>query len=117
MSEEAPVLLVVEDEADSRETLKELLELQGYRVATANNGREALEQLDLLGPHCIMLLDLSMPVMTGWEVVEQLRTDGRLASLRLLIMTSATHAAPAGLPVLGKPLELAKLLRSIEALR
>lgn len=111
-----PVLLVVEDEADSREVLKELLELQGYSVATATNGREALEQLDVLGTGCVMLLDLSLPVMTGWQVIEQLRTEGRLASLRILITSSATHNAPAGVPVIGKPLDLPKLLRTIEAL-
>jgi two-component system response regulator CpxR len=111
-----PVLLVVEDEEDSRESLKELLELEGYVVRTAADGRQALDEVDALGTTTfVMLLDLFMPVMTGLEVVEALRNDGRLVAMKIVITTSAPHRAPAGLPVCTKPLDFKQLLRVVAA--
>jgi CheY-like chemotaxis protein len=112
-----PIVLVVEDEDDSRESLRDVLELAGYRVHTAANGQEALDQLGELAdqPCIVMLLDLFMPVMDGWQVVDQLRTAGRLDKIKILVTTSAAHRAPGGVPVFQKPLSLPKLLRAVEA--
>jgi CheY-like chemotaxis protein len=61
-------ILLVEDDPGIRETVKDLLELEGFRVHTAENGREALRVLDENErPPCLILLDLMMPVMNGWE--------------------------------------------------
>jgi CheY-like chemotaxis protein len=110
-------ILVVEDEKESRDTLRELLELEGYRVETAVNGREALDMLNSSGDQiCIMLLDLFMPVMDGWQVVDQLRADGRLGSTQVVIITSAPYRAPAGLPVFQKPLDLDKVMTTVQRL-
>ncbi|HEY7956373.1 MAG TPA: response regulator [Polyangia bacterium] len=112
-----PIVLIVEDEEESRETLQELLELEGYPVQTAANGKEALERLDgIADACCIMLLDLFMPVMDGWQLVERLRADGRLDRVRIVVTTSASHQAPAGFPVFEKPLDLDKLLRTVGAI-
>ena len=108
------VVLVVEDEAESRDTLRELLELEGYTVRTAADGKAALEVLDTLEP-CVVLLDLFMPVMSGWQVIDRLRADGRLGRMNVLVITSAKHTAPADLPVLEKPLNLDKLIRTVDA--
>ena len=108
------LVLVVEDEAESRDTLRELLELEGYAVETASDGKAALEVLDAVDP-CIVLLDLFMPVMDGWQVIDRLRADGRLARMNLFVITSAGHRAPADLPVFQKPLNLTKLISTIEA--
>jgi len=117
MSASKSTVLVVEDEVESRDTLREILELEGYRVETAGNGREALETLTTSGDEiCVMLLDLVMPVMDGWQVVEQLRNDGRLATTPVVIITSAAHRAPAGLPVFEKPLDLDKVIRTVARL-
>src|SRR5438128_4425989 len=106
-SEERSTILVVEDEADSRESLREILELEGYKVRTAVNGREALDTLNAIGDQiCIVLLDLFMPVMDGWQVINELRATGRLATTQVVIITSAAHRAPAGVPVFQKPLDL-----------
>ncbi len=107
------IVLVVEDETESRETLRDLLELEGYTVETAPNGRAALEVMATLEP-CVVLLDLFMPVMDGWQVIDRLRTDGRLGKMNVLVMTSAAHKAPADLPVFEKPLNLDKLMRLVE---
>jgi CheY-like chemotaxis protein len=114
---EKSTVLVVEDEKESRETLRDLLELEGYDVQTAVNGREALDVLDNSGNRiCIMLLDLFMPVMDGWQVIEQLRADGRLGNTQVVIITSAAYKAPAGIPVLEKPLDLDKVMSAVERL-
>jgi CheY-like chemotaxis protein len=110
-------ILVVEDEKDSRDTLRELLEFEGYNVETAVNGREALATLDTSGDQiCIVLLDLFMPVMDGWQVIDQLRADGRLDKTQIVIITSAPYRAPAGLPVFEKPLDLDKVMTEVQRL-
>jgi CheY-like chemotaxis protein len=108
------VVLVVEDEEDSRETLRELLELEGYQVETAVNGREALDKLKVLEP-CIMLLDLFMPVMDGWQVLDQLRADGRLNKMHVVVTTSAAENRPSDVRVFVKPLDLDRLMRTVDA--
>src|SRR5579859_6880124 len=99
------VVLIVEDEEESRETLRELLEIEGYEVETAVNGREALDKLKQIEP-CIILLDLFMPVMDGWQVLDQLRSDGRLGKLKVVVTTSAAANTPSDVPVFLKPLDL-----------
>jgi CheY-like chemotaxis protein len=110
-------VLVVEDETESRETLRDLLELEGYEVRTAANGREAMDLLNTSGDRvCIMLLDLFMPVMDGWQVIDQLRADGRLGKTQVLIITSAAYKAPTDIPVLEKPLDLDKVMSAVQRL-
>ena len=108
------VVLVVEDEAESRDTLRELLELEGYKVETASDGKAALEVLESIHP-CVVLLDLFMPVMDGWQVIDRLRTDGRLGRMNVLVITSAGHRAPPDLPVLQKPINIDRLISTLEA--
>jgi CheY-like chemotaxis protein len=117
MASNKSVVLVVEDEKESRDTLRELLELEGYLVETAVNGQEALDALNAAGAKiCIVLLDLFMPVMDGWQVIDQLKADGRLSSTQIVIITSAPYRAPAGLPVFQKPLDLDKVMSTVQRL-
>jgi CheY-like chemotaxis protein len=110
-------ILIVEDEKESRDSLREILEFEGYAVETAVNGREALEALNVSDRRvCIMLLDLFMPVMDGWQVIDQLRAEGRLDSTKIVIITSAPYRAPAGLPVFQKPLDLDKVMNEVQRL-
>jgi CheY-like chemotaxis protein len=82
-------VLVVEDEVEIRELLVEALELGGYAAAGAANGREALERLRAgEAPPCAILLDLTMPVMNGWELARELRSDPVLARIPLLVLTA-----------------------------
>ena len=72
-------LLVVEDDVDIREVLAEDLEYRGYTVDTAENGVDALAALRRNGsPHELVVLDLMMPVMDGWELLREMRADERL---------------------------------------
>jgi CheY-like chemotaxis protein len=93
--------LVVEDELDLREAIADLLELEGYRVATAANGREALDQLAAKTPG-IVLLDLMMPVVDGWQVLDAMRRDERLRGVPVVVISAHPHP-PADVPVLPKP--------------
>jgi CheY-like chemotaxis protein len=117
MSAGKSTVLVVEDEKESRETLKDLLEFEGFQVQTAVNGREAMDILNASGDQiCIMLLDLFMPVMDGWQVIDQLRNDGRLDQTKIVIITSAAYRAPSGIPVFEKPLDLDKVMSEVQRL-
>jgi CheY-like chemotaxis protein len=85
----AAEVLVVEDERLAREALKALLERQGYHVAAAANGREALNFLRTHQLPAVILLDLMMPVMNGWEFRKEQRRDPALASVPVVICSGA----------------------------
>ena len=100
-----PCVLIVDDEADAREMLGELIEMAGCSALLAANGAEGLAILANHRP-CMIILDLMMPVMTGAEMVEELQRKPQLASVPVLISTSSPPHAPAGLPVLAKPIDI-----------
>ena len=111
-------ILIVEDEHDIRAVLTEILEDEGYAVASVPNGLEALMFLQEHRPQLI-LLDLGMPVMTGWEFREQQRRDPALADIPVIVMSaipqlSQTAAALQAANCLDKPIELNSLLGMVE---
>jgi len=87
-------LLVVEDDAFAREAMSTLLEAEGYQVASAANGREALGQLRGTILPDLILLDLVMPVMDGLEFCRQQRSDDRLAEIPVLIVSARDAVLP-----------------------
>jgi CheY-like chemotaxis protein len=105
-SSQSSCVLVVDDEPDIRETLREVIEMAGCTAITAKNGKEALALLANEHP-CLIILDLLMPVMTGIEVLESMRTNPALSQLAVVVSTSAPHLAPAGVPILEKPIDIA----------
>ena len=84
-----PLVLVVDDEPDIRELIKVNLELAGHRVTTAADGREALEAVRREAPDAI-LLDLMMPVVDGWAVIEELKTSSErdLSEIPVFMVTA-----------------------------
>ena len=110
----APPVLVVDDDDDVREMLALVLEAEGFRVSCAWNGQLALQQLsDFSG---VVILDLRMPIMSGWDVIEALREDGRLPSIPIAICTSSPEDAPVGFPIIAKPVDLEEMLGIIRGL-
>jgi DNA-binding response OmpR family regulator len=111
-------VMVVEDDFAIRETLRELLEDEGFRVSWASNGREALAQLKERAPRLI-LLDLMMPVMDGWEFRTAQQRDPDIARIPVVVI-SADHGLEqkvSGLSVAGwlaKPFELDALLAAVK---
>ena len=81
-------ILLADDNAPSRELMREILEACGYDVAEAANGREALD-LIRKSPPDIVLLDLQMPVMDGFAVIHAVRSDERLRLLTVIALTAS----------------------------
>jgi CheY-like chemotaxis protein len=111
-------VMVIEDDFAIRETLREVLEDEGYGVVWASNGQEALAQLRSHSPRLI-LLDLMMPVMDGWEFRSAQRRDPALASIPVIVI-SADHALDQKVSTLAadgwlaKPFELDALLATLQ---
>ena len=108
---EAHTVLVVEDEEDLREMMREALELKGYRVVTAEEGQDALNKIDGIEKLCLVLLDLLMPGMNGWDFFAKMRERPELAQVPVIVHSSASNRAPAGVTrVLQKPILFDRLI-------
>ena len=106
-----PTVLVVEDDPDLRETMAMLLKHSGYQVTTANNGREALDLLRSTPHPGVMLLDLRMPVMDGWELAAIMAEDRTLSGIPIIVASASDPAPTQGvMKVFRKPLDLQVLL-------
>jgi CheY-like chemotaxis protein len=110
-----PRVLVVDDDQDCLDALGTVLVDVGYRVSTARNGREALDQIREQGAPCIVVLDLLMPVMSGAEFLEHRKADPLLARTPVVIVTATDAKLESRTdPVLRKPIDFDQLLRQIE---
>ncbi len=111
-----PRVLVVEDERDVRQPLAELLAGVGFDVETATNGLEALRSARALPPD-VIVLDLMMPVMNGWEFLTVKRSDPRLADIPVVVMSASGHAAGMGAAShVEKPFDVEVLLHTLARL-
>jgi CheY-like chemotaxis protein len=117
------LVLIIEDDIDVRQSLAEVLEDAGYQVVVAANGREGLERLRQapLRPF-VILLDMMMPEMDGWEFRQQQQRDEELVAIAVVVITAHTDAGltarrlkAAGF--LGKPIKLPVLLETLAHLR
>jgi two-component system cell cycle response regulator DivK len=117
----APLVLVVDDFTDGRELVAELLTYAGFRTAQAATGPEALAKALSLKPD-VLLLDLSLPGLDGWEITRRLRLDVEGRQLRIIALTA--HATPAPLArareagcdlVLTKPCQPDALVEAVQA--
>ena len=107
---ESRTVLVVDDEPDMRESLRDALGDEGYSVFVASNGLEALRILPVLKRPCVVILDIIMPIMSGTELYSVLSTTPELADIPVLISTSDPSRAPGQVPVMRKPVDLDRLL-------
>lgn len=107
-------ILLVEDDTDIRDTLKEVLELEGYSVVPATNGLDAFQKLDSMTPPCLILLDLMMPVMNGWEFLKVLHGTSH-ASIPVVVVSAAGDKAKSVKTqgFVKKPIEVDTLLEII----
>ena len=112
-------ILVVDDDLDLRECVVDLLRAEGYVVAQASNGQEALHHLRSGGPPPrLVLLDLSMPVMDGWQCHRELQADPALAVFPVVVVSGRRDGEPA-VPVpadrfLRKPFDDEALLTMVQ---
>ena len=113
-------ILVVEDHKDSREMLEEFLTEEGFTVETAVNGLQALERLLKPPRPDLVLLDLMMPVMTGWDLMARVTEESSLWGLQVIVVSGAgsTRPLPRGIVAsIPKPLDLQLLMETISRLR
>jgi CheY-like chemotaxis protein len=109
---------LIDDDPDVRETMTFVLEGAGFCVCTATNGFEAIERLRTKQMPCLILLDLMMPVMDGWEFRDALVRDPKLAAIPLVVITGAGQAARrtasfSAIEVLEKPVTLDALMSTV----
>lgn len=115
-------VMVIDDDADIRQSVREVLEDAGYRVEVASNGRDALDRL-IRGDFQprVILLDLMMPVMDGHTFMEELGRLPRSESIAVIIFSAHTHPKQAfsELKVAGylrKPVRRSDLIKAVSAL-
>jgi len=114
------IVLIVEDDADTAQSLAEILELMGYASETAENGAIALQMLrGEPRRYCLVLLDIMMPVMDGWGFLVEHAGDEALSGIPVVIVSAALNAATkAGttnaVAVLAKPVDPTRLEATLQ---
>jgi chemotaxis family two-component system sensor histidine kinase/response regulator PixL len=114
----SPLVLVVDDDSVGREMLADILAHQGYRVFEAANGRQAIDQLTTRAAAArLIVLDLDMPVMNGWEFLDHHRSRSDSLATKIVVITGHDQVPIAGTSaVLKKPLEIARFLELVRQL-
>ena len=109
--------MVVDDDESIRDTLKQVLEFEGYTAEAVADGAEALRWLGQNEAPCVILLDLMMPVMDGWTVLDRLGEDPRLSKIPVVVVTAFGKdiGRAAAYTVLRKPVELDHLLEVVQS--
>ena len=108
-------VLIVDDDPDLLDVTSFVIQDDGMAVETAKNGQEALALLATGRRPALVLLDLMMPVMNGWEFLAAIANDPSLAGLAVVVLTAAERAViPGAMEVLSKPMDLKELLRVVE---
>lgn len=110
------LVLIVDDNIDIANSLSDTLLREGYEILYAANGEEALRVLEKLKvPPCLILLDLMMPVMNGWEFIAYVEKHGLLESVPIVVISA--HGSGGRLPgpisFVAKPFDLTDLLNRI----
>jgi len=112
-------ILVVDDDADIRMSLEDALQEAGFSVATAGNGQEALRVLRTCQDRIdLILLDLMMPVMNGWQFRREQQQDPHLSVIPVVVLSAGNHVAEAAASLgaatfLRKPIGMDALLRAV----
>jgi CheY-like chemotaxis protein len=109
------IVLVVDDDASIRDTIAELLGEEGYQVVVAAHGREALELIRGGVRPQLIVLDLMMPVMDGWQFLEERAADPELSAVPVVVVsaTPETLQPPETCAFVRKPMRLEQLLEVV----
>jgi CheY-like chemotaxis protein len=110
--------MVVDDDAGSLAALADIISMEGYSVDTMSNGREALEHLrGAKTPPSLIILDLLMPVMDGWQFLAEMEIDPKLSKAHIpVVVVTALNAKVTADAIIPKPIDLERLLHTIDTL-
>lgn len=111
-------ILIIEDEESISQMMKDILSLEGYRVATASNGLEGLQKLKSMAQTpCVVLLDLMMPKANGWWFLDNQRSDPELSKIPVVVCSAYAESAKSVKPqgFVPKPVQLDCLLDTVKA--
>jgi CheY-like chemotaxis protein len=111
----AATILVVEDDDEIRDVIADILEDGGYDVIPAGNGKQAIDYLATTSDlPALILLDLMMPIVNGWECLRAIKSDARWSSVPVIVMTAVGRDRPPDVDaVLKKPFQIGDLLTSV----
>ena len=113
----SPSVLVIDDDIELREAVADALKAEGMGVATAGNGREGLEYLRAGGRPKVILVDLMMPVMNGWQFCEAKKGDPLFSGIPIIAVSAAAKKDPDSPyflnveAIVAKPVEIEELIR------
>lgn len=113
-------ILLIEDDKDIREALVEFLEDSGFRVSTASDGHQALMQLRSGTPPCLVILDLLLPYMDGFELRREMLAEPRLAGIPVVVTTALSaefrrENTLQALAYLSKPIDTGRLMELVRS--
>ena len=111
------VVLIVEDDAETAKALAEFLSLESFDSIIVENGEEAMAMLRTGRRPCVILLDIMMPGMDGWELRDAVLSDPGLSNIPIVVVTADTaavgKAATLSLPIIRKPVDADQLLDEV----
>jgi CheY-like chemotaxis protein len=106
--------MVVDDDSDIREAITGVLEAEGYTVLSVENGERALQLLEKGQRPCVVLLDLMMPVMSGWDFMKAVNRQRDLDDMPIVVVSAfSEQGAPGARRTLKKPLDVEQLLKAV----
>lgn len=118
MKEDCKNVLVIDDDPAIRQTMKDVLEIHGYKVHTAKDGLEGIKSLTTMASlPCLILLDLMMPGMNGWGFLDFQRNNPQYSSVPVVVCSAYENSAKSVStgPVLIKPVQLKTLINAVKA--
>jgi len=105
---------VVDDDEEIRDVICGILEAEGYTTMSAENGDHALRAMDQGRRPCVVLLDLMMPIMSGWDFMREVASKKDLDELPVVVVSAYSEtSAPGAKRVLKKPLDVKQLLSAV----
>lgn len=113
---EKNLVLIVEDEKNIQEILKLGLEMEGFQVITADNGKMGMDILSSTSPlPCVILLDLMMPIMNGWEFADAISKESSLSTIPLILVTAYGDRAKSipSKAIVEKPVDFNVLIEAV----
>lgn len=111
-------VLIIEDDEDLRQSMRDVLEIQGYQAYCVSDGKEAIDRLNALEVlPCVILLDMMMPGMNGWQFLDYQRNTSKYSSIPVIVCSALSATAKTLKPaaIVPKPVELKKLLQTVQS--